>query len=291
MKSFPNHVRAIHTVVLSNGKILFMAGSGNDPTNFAMNNFTSTVWDPRSNTWTDIPTPDDVFCSGHVQLPNGNVLIMGGTKDFPAADGSHGYEGLKASWIFNITSNTYQQVNDMNTGHWYPSATELGNGNIFSMGGLNENGDGTVTNEQFDTASSTWQPYTDFPQQFTYFGLYPANILTQDGKLFYTGSPRVRRLAAAHPVRRHHDRPDQQHADRRAGPAEHRRARPVRRGAAAPGAEPEGDGARRRQRGHQRRRQPAHRPDRPEGGQPVLHARPAAAAGPDRDPARWPTCR
>ncbi len=183
--TFPNHVRSIHTVVLSNGKILFMAGSGNDPT--VMTNFKSTVWDPRTNVWTDIDTPDDVFCSGHVQLPDGNVLILGGNKAYPVP-GGHGYEGLKASYIFNITTMTYQQVNDLNTGHWYPSATELGNGNIFSMGGLDENGDGTVTNEEWNNATQQWLPYWQVPQQWNYFGLYPANILTADGKLFYSGS-------------------------------------------------------------------------------------------------------
>ena len=186
--SFPNHVRAIHTVVLSNGKILFMAGSGNDETAFGMHNFTSSVWDPRSNTWTDIATPSDVFCSGHVQLPNGNVLIIGGNKAYPAADGSHGFEGLNSSYIFNIATNSYQQVNNLNTGHWYPSATELGNGNVFSQGGLNENSEGTVTNEEFNPATNTWGGLDDVPQQWSYFGLYPADILTQSGKLFYTGS-------------------------------------------------------------------------------------------------------
>ena len=175
-------------MVLSNGKILFMAGSGNDPNAFEMKNFTSTIWDPRSNTWTDVPTPADVFCSGHVQLPNGNVLILGGTQAFPAPDGSRSYEGLKASWIFNISTNTYQQVNDMNTGHWYPSATELGNGSIFAQGGLNETGDGTVTNEEFNPTTNTWAGLNNVPQQWSYFGLYPADILTQNGQLFYTGS-------------------------------------------------------------------------------------------------------
>jgi hypothetical protein len=183
--SFPNHVRAIHTIVLNNGDILFMAGSGNDPT--VMSNFKSTVWDPRTNTWTDIYTPDDVFCSGHVQLPNGNVLILGGNLAYPVP-GGHGYEGLNASYIFNVTTMTYQQVNNLNTGHWYPSATELGNGNIFAMGGLDQNGNGTVTNEEFNNATSQWLPIGQVPQQWNYFGLYPANILTANGNLFYTGS-------------------------------------------------------------------------------------------------------
>lgn len=182
--SFPNHSRAIHTVVLQDGRILFMAGSGNDPN---MSVYSSSLWNPGTNTWTDVPVPYDVFCAGHVQLPNGNVLLMGGNKAYPVA-GGHGYEGLKSSYIFNVATSTYQQVNDMNTGHWYPSATELGNGNVLSMGGLNENGEGTVTNEMFDTATSSWLSTNQVPQQYNYFGLYPANVLTSTGKVFYSGS-------------------------------------------------------------------------------------------------------
>lgn len=182
--AFPNHVRAIHTIVLHDGRILFMAGSGNDPT---MQAFSSSLWNPSTGTWTDVPTPSDVFCSGHVQLPNGNVLILGGTAAYPVP-GGHGFEGLKSSYIFNVTTNTYQRVNDLNTGHWYPSATELGNGDVFAMGGLDENGNGTVTNEEFDHTTQQWLPTNSVPQQWNFFGLYPSNFLTATGKLFYSGS-------------------------------------------------------------------------------------------------------
>jgi hypothetical protein len=181
---FPNHVRAVHTVVLSTGKLLFMAGSGNQE---GMSHFETTVWDPRADTWTDIDTPEDVFCSGHVQLPNGNVLILGGNKAYPVP-GGHGYEGLKSSYVFDVTTMTYERTNDLNTGHWYPSATELGNGDVFSMGGLDENSNGTVTNELWDDSEQRWLPTYQVPQQWNYFGLYPANILTDTGKVFYSGS-------------------------------------------------------------------------------------------------------
>ncbi|HEX8972003.1 galactose oxidase early set domain-containing protein, partial [Oryzihumus sp.] len=186
--SYPNTVRAIHSVMLNNGKVLLIAGSGNDPTAFAAGTFKTTLWDPVANSFTDIATPADMFCAGHVQLPNGNVLVMGGNKAYPAADGSHGYEGLKTSYVFNITTNAYQQTNDMNTGHWYPSATEMGNGDVLSLGGLNEAGQGTVETELFSNTSQAWLAHDSVPQTYNYWGLYPSMILMQDGRLFYTGS-------------------------------------------------------------------------------------------------------
>lgn len=186
--TYPNTVRSVHSVVLNTGKVLFIAGSGNDPAAFAAGTFKSTLWDPTSGQFTDVPTPTDLFCSGHVQLPNGNVLVIGGNLAYPAADGSHGYEGRKTSYIFNVSTSTYQPTNDMNTGHWYPSATEMGNGNVVSLGGLNEASNGTVETEMFNTAAGAWTAHAQVPQTYNYWGLYPSMILMQDGRLFYDGS-------------------------------------------------------------------------------------------------------
>jgi hypothetical protein len=185
---FQSPVRAIHTVLMHNGDVLLVAGSGNDPNAFAAGTFTSAVYDPHNGTFRQIPTPSDMFCSGHVQLPDGRILILGGTKAYPAADGSHGYEGLNTSYIFNPSTNTYQRVNDLNDGHWYPSATELGNGDVISLGGLRGDSSGSVTAEYFSNSQQQWLPISQVHQTWSFWGLYPAMILMQDGRLFYTGS-------------------------------------------------------------------------------------------------------
>ena len=185
---FPSPVRAIHAVLLYTGKVLLVAGSGNDPTEFAAGTFTSAVYDPASGSFQVIPTPDDFFCSGHVQLSDGRVLILGGNLAYPAANGSHGYEGLNTSYIFNPATNSYQKVNNLNDGHWYPSATELGNGDVLSFGGLKADSTGSVTAEYFSNAQQQWLPLNQVHQTWSYWGLYPAMVLMQDGRLFYTGS-------------------------------------------------------------------------------------------------------
>ena len=83
---FPNPVRSIHAVVLYNGDVLMVAGSGNDPNEFAAGTFESAVYDPNKGTFKVIPTPDDFFCSGHIQLADGNVLVLGGNKSVPGRD-------------------------------------------------------------------------------------------------------------------------------------------------------------------------------------------------------------
>ncbi|MFE2063576.1 galactose oxidase-like domain-containing protein [Streptomyces sp. NPDC059467] len=183
-----NPVRSMHSVVLNNGKVLLIAGSGNSEENFDAGTFTSAVYDPANGTYKIIPTPKDMFCSGHIQLQDGRVLVLSGNKAFPAADGSHGYEGYKDSYIFDPVTETYSKTNDLNDGHWYPSATELGNGDVISFGGLREDSTGSVTAEYWSDAEQKWLALWQVNQTWSYWGLYPSMILMQDGRLFYSGS-------------------------------------------------------------------------------------------------------
>lgn len=209
-------VHAVHAVLLQNGKVLIMAGSGNVRSEFEGGRFSSWIYDPVANTWKYIPTPKDVFCSGHVQLANGNVLIIGGTKAYPPETKpgelpSTKYEGENASWIFNIRTEQYENVKykenhqpaepgPLLNGAWYASATELGNGDVISFGGLKENGQGATATDYFTgpgnegtegDATEEWVGFGSHKLQQTYdwfWGLYPTMILTADGRLFYTGS-------------------------------------------------------------------------------------------------------
>ncbi|MET8148848.1 galactose oxidase early set domain-containing protein [Actinoplanes sp. NPDC049668] len=185
---FDAPVRGIHAVLLKNGDVLLVAGSGNDPDAFAAGSFTTAVYRPRTGTFTDVATPADLFCAGHVQLADGRILVMGGNKDYPAVDGSHGYKGLRDSFVFDPDTLAYTRVNDMSAGSWYPSATVLGNGDVVSLGGLGEDSSGTVATQYFDSSDERWLPLGEANQTWSFWGLYPSMILMQDGRLFYTGS-------------------------------------------------------------------------------------------------------
>ncbi|WP_129307110.1 galactose oxidase early set domain-containing protein [Streptomyces sp. L2] len=182
-----NPVRSMHSVVLNNGKVLLIAGSGNSEEQFKAGTFTSAVYDPANGTYKVIPTPKDMFCAGHVQLQDGRVLVMSGNAAYPVP-GGHGYEGFKDSYIFDPKTETYTRTNDLNDGHWYPSATELGNGDVITFGGLREDSTGSVTAELWSDKDQQWLPTWKVNQTWSYWGLYPSMILMQDGRLFYTGS-------------------------------------------------------------------------------------------------------
>ncbi|MCX4234145.1 galactose oxidase early set domain-containing protein [Streptomyces ortus] len=183
-----NPVRSMHSVVLNNGKVLLIAGSGNSEEMFEAGTFTSAVYNPQTGTYKQIPTPKDMFCAGHVQLDDGRVLVMSGNNGYPSADGTIGYQGYKDSYLFDPVTETYSRTNDMNDGHWYPSATILGNGDVLSFGGLKEDSTGSVTAERWSDAENKWLPLWQVNQTWSYWGLYPTMVLMQDGRLFYTGS-------------------------------------------------------------------------------------------------------
>ncbi|MFD8638733.1 galactose oxidase-like domain-containing protein [Streptomyces zaomyceticus] len=80
-------VNAIHAALLHTGKVLLIAGSGNSQKNFDAGTFETVLWDPVKNTFKKIPTPVDFFCSGHTQLPDGRLLVAGGTARYEILDG------------------------------------------------------------------------------------------------------------------------------------------------------------------------------------------------------------
>jgi len=88
--SFPSQFRinAIHATLLRTGKILIIAGSGNDQRSFDANTFKSLLWDPVRNSYKLVPTPEDMFCGGHTALPDGRILVAGGTLRYEALNGS-----------------------------------------------------------------------------------------------------------------------------------------------------------------------------------------------------------
>ncbi|MDL2080163.1 kelch motif-containing protein [Streptomyces sp. GXMU-J15] len=89
MVDIPEQYRtnAIHAALLHTGKVLIVAGSGNEQRKFDAGDFDTVLWDPQKNTFKKIPTPDDFFCSGHAQLPDGRLLVAGGTARYELLDG------------------------------------------------------------------------------------------------------------------------------------------------------------------------------------------------------------
>jgi Domain of unknown function (DUF1929) len=192
------HSRTIHAVVLHTGKVLLMAGSGNDQAQFDAKSFTTMLWDPAANQTQQVATPWDVFCAGHSFLSNGDVLIAGGTKKYevlpgqqdPArgtkADSKQEFAGLKDSYIFNVETSSYVKVGDLNEARWYPTLLTLPGDKVLAVSGLDDKGviDEGHT-EVYNPTTRTWALTSALNR---YFPTYPGLTLMADGRIFYSGA-------------------------------------------------------------------------------------------------------
>ena len=75
-------VDGIHSTLLYNGDVLIMAGSGNNQAYFNAGTFKTLLLNPVTMQEKLIPTPWDLFCAGHIELPDGNILLAGGTARY-----------------------------------------------------------------------------------------------------------------------------------------------------------------------------------------------------------------
>ena len=81
-------VNAVHAALLATGKLLVVAGSGNDQAAFDAGTFTTLLYDPATGRSRVVPTPVDLFCAGHAFLPDGKLLVAGGTQRYEVLDGA-----------------------------------------------------------------------------------------------------------------------------------------------------------------------------------------------------------
>ena len=185
---FDSPVNSIHAALLHTGKVLLIAGSGNDEEQFDSGTFRSVLWDPATETFTEIPTPWDAFCAGHVFLPDGKLLVAGGTKKYEdlTVSPKQEYEGLKDSYIFDPITERYEKVDNLEFARWYPTLVSLADGKVLASSGLDENGKILYgQTEIYDPATKEWTHREDLNR---YFPTYPSLLLAGDGRLFYSGS-------------------------------------------------------------------------------------------------------
>jgi hypothetical protein len=188
--SSPSPVRNIHAALMRNGKVLLIAGSGNDRANFAAGSFKTAIYDPVADRFDqNVTTPLDFFCAGHSFLPDGRLLVMGGTMRY--GDDARGirWGGEKRARIFNPTTKQYENAPDMAIGRWYPTGVIRGDGKIVTLAGYDENGGHSNTYQVFDSATGTWTANRGIGNDAVgiYSPLYPSMHLTADGRLFYSG--------------------------------------------------------------------------------------------------------
>lgn len=157
------------------------------------------LFDCASLTLRKIDAPStDVFCSGHAFLPDGRLLVAGGTEEWliprppegePVEHHVEHFPGLPTAWIFNPNPDDdgrhWSRTVPMRAGRWYPSLLTLPNGAVLALSGHPNGSDARHNNNSMETwAGGRWTHLGD-----------SAEIQSQDRELSYlypriVGGPR-----------------------------------------------------------------------------------------------------
>jgi hypothetical protein len=218
-----DRLQSVHTILLPNGKVLMVNGSsfrstlveengkysfieGVDPTNYdAINN--TGLFDPKTGEFKRIPSPpalengttNDLFCSGHLQLADGNVLFIGGTgRYYPGG----AFTGTKQINLYDWKTETWKNLGEMKDGRWYPSLVPLADGKVVIFSGLKWGGPNQINSsiEIYDPKTqklhyidpttienSPFNTLVEDEDVYDSIDLYPRVFPLADGRLLMTG--------------------------------------------------------------------------------------------------------
>jgi hypothetical protein len=166
---------AIHLFQLANGQVLAFDGWQQPEPTY--------VWNPTTQAFTSTSAPDSIFCSGMAQLPNGEVMTVGGYGGL-----STGKLGIVDTAIFNPATGTWTRGANMQTPRWYPDVTELANGDYVAISGNSTNANTWAnTPEVYDPVANTWTALSKVSTSQINEEEYPFSYLAPNGNVFTIG--------------------------------------------------------------------------------------------------------
>ncbi len=146
----------------------------------------------------------DLWCGGHTFLQDGKLLFVGGTSFYPPAPDPL-YGGHRLAYLFDPENETWERLEDMQEGRWYPTLIRLADNSVLAIAGLQYRDPQAqaqsnlikifydlVANikkrivrvhEVYRPATRTW----DLMAEERDFALYPRLHLLPDGDVFYSG--------------------------------------------------------------------------------------------------------
>ena len=201
---------ATHAALLPTNKIFIFGGSSLDRDEFDHPTLPrAEILDLNSRPWqvhplNCDPVSCDLWCGGHTFLADGKLLFVGGTSYYPPRPDPF-YGGLKKAFLFDPFTETWEQLDDMQVGRWYPTLIRLADDRVLTLSGLEYRAptETPKTNilkilyelvtkikdyivrvqEVFDPETKTWSPMKAERK----LPLYPRLHLLPDGDVFYSG--------------------------------------------------------------------------------------------------------
>ena len=168
--AFTTPVVGVHTHMLPTGKVLLWGDQGD-----------AQLWDATSG-FTPVPKTYRIYCSSHAFLPDGRLLVAGGT--------STGTLGLRLATVFDPSSRSWSATSNMAQGRYYPTTTTLPNGDILAVSGHDTTLAVVTIPEVWN--GSGWRRLTTAPLSIP-DPYYPAMFVAPNGKVFLAGFPEITR--------------------------------------------------------------------------------------------------
>ena len=167
---FSTPVVAVHMHVVPTGKVFLWGDTGDGQ-----------LWDATSG-FIPVSKTFRMYCSGHTILPDGRVLVVGGT--------SFGTRGLRLATVFDPSTRTWSATRSMAQGRYYPTTTVLPNGDILAVSGHDTTLAVVTIPEVWN--GSTWRRLTAAPLSIP-DPYYPAMFVAPNGRVFLAGFPQTTR--------------------------------------------------------------------------------------------------
>jgi Domain of unknown function (DUF1929)/Fibronectin type III domain len=166
---------AIHMFLLSNGNVLALDGWQQPEPTY--------VWNTTTQKFTETTAPDSIFCSGEAQLPDGDVMTVGGYGTL-----STGNIGIVDTAVFHPATGTWTRAANMHDPRWYPDVTELANGDYVAISGNSTNANTWAnTPEVYDPTANTWTLLPKVSTSQIHEEEYPFSYLAPNGNVFTMG--------------------------------------------------------------------------------------------------------
>jgi hypothetical protein len=177
---------AVHASMLSNGKVAMWDAFG-----AAMGS--ERIWDPATNSFQQTPSGLNLFCAGHVLLPDGRLFSAGGHV--------LAYAGITDTVLLNPLTGSWAQGPQMARGRWYPTTTTLPDGRVLIVSGDGIPATAGPYNAFYkpsDTIPEIYDPATNtltaMPSAGRRMPLYPFMFVAPDGRIVDAGPDTTTRL-------------------------------------------------------------------------------------------------
>ncbi len=175
--SYESEVPVVHAALMNNGRVLMFSGTGEVGLPLE-----SAVWNPATGGFTKQYYDDDLFCSHHVFLANGKLLVNGGA--IPGLG-----RGIKVTYLFTPQGDTgiWTKVRDMEFPRWYPTTLTLPTDDgVITFSGRDADGPVVDEVETYDHNADLWETLPDTADRR--LEIYPGLHLLATGKILYTGT-------------------------------------------------------------------------------------------------------